>query len=586
MVINEDIKKMAAKQTADQIFAMGGGTKLKIMYHVVETGLLPAVNAVGLLGVPVANLDDFEGQLNRAAECLRDHPYGEEMLDFVEMVKCAYFTSLSKLELVVQQEQQRTNMQMTGDAPLAPAPKSIIVGNAKFVTAKIKRNNVRKIGAEKDSKPNASRLARMVVSQLHFALYKSGMYLYEDGRYKLVTPSRLKRLLNSFLREEAEKYGAAKLYDHVIEFLDCEQDLVVDDKVFERTIFLIAFRNGFLDTINGRFYPPDYRLFFTSNIALDYHEAEEYCHNFDDFLVQIMGGDEGLIARVYEMIGFILSNDMNAKAIFCAQGVSNSGKSTIARVVSSLFDEDLVTALSVGEMDRSFAISEMVGKALCIDTELSAAPIREGSSAKLKQLCSNDLLSTDIKYKERLRFICRAKIFLATNHPVQLAHADQALINRIVAIPFYYEIPKEQWDTQILKKFEAEKLAIAKKAIWHYCRLRDRNYVFSGSYKLNEMFVNQEQRTNAKAFYSDRDELIRCFVEQRCQLTTLEGWASTAAIHAAYTEFCKQYNSLPCDQKCLTALLKQMLNGKVEQTKKRVEPGANPSSVLLGIVLK
>lgn len=583
--MNEDIKKMAAKQTVDQISAIGGGTKLAVMHQVAQTGLLPAVNQVGLQGNPVIVLTDFEWQLSQANANLRSHPCGEDMLRFVEEVQNAYSLNLSRLEQMEQQKKWVAVFETKNPAS-SSAPTFLNIGNTKLTQAKVRQPELSKANAPKEKKPNASRLARMVVEQVRFAIYKDGMYLFENGRYKLVTQNRIKRLLNTFLREEAEKHGFAKLYSDIIDFIDCEQDLVVDDKAFESTMYKIAFANGFLDTINGRFYSPDPRIFFTSNVVLNYFEDSGDCLDFDHYLNQIMGGDQSLVDRIYEVIGIILSNDLNAKAIFCAQGVTNSSKSTLIKFIASFFDEELVTALSVGDMDKNFALSEVIGKALCVDTELPAAPLKTGSVSKLKQLSSMDPLTSDVKYKERVKFICRAKIFLATNHPVQLTHEDAAFMKRIVAIPFYYEIPKAECNPEILKRFEREKLAIAQKAIYYYCLLRKRNYVFSGEYEINDMFVGAEPSLRTQSLLSERDALVRSFLEECCQLTSLDEMESTAVLHSAYVEFCARYNAFPCDQKCLTSILKQMLVGQVEHTKRRPSPGANPCSVLCGLVLK
>ena len=585
--MNKDIKKMAAIETAKYFSELGVTNKLVDMRKVAETGLLPAVTSAIPLKKPVVNLEDFALQIERATENLADHPCGEEMRNFTEKVKEHYQMNLCKLEQAEQMKQPQSQVVVQGAAAGALlGPKFMNVGNFKIAQTRLRQRELPETAPAKEQKPNASRLARMVVEKVQFAIYKDGMYLFEDGRYKLVTPNRIKRLLNSFFRGEAERYGFAKLYSDIIDFIDCEQELVVDDKAFESTMYKIAFANGFLDTINGRFYLPDPRIFFTSNVALNYVEGVEGCPNFDHYLMQIMGGDYSLVERVYEVIGIILSNDLNAKAIFCAQGVTNSSKSTLIKFIASFFDEELVTALSVGDMDKNFALSEVIGKALCVDTELPAAPLKTGSVSKLKQLSSMDPLTSDVKYKERVKFICRAKIFLATNHPVQLTHEDMAFMKRIVAIPFYYEIQKSECNPEIIKSFELEKLAIAQKAINYYCMLRQRNYVFSGEYEVNDMFVGAETSLRTQSLLSERDALVRSFLEECCQMTSLDELESTAALHSAYLEFCTRYNAFPCDQKCLTAILKQMLAGQIVHTKRRLSPGANPCSVLCGLVLK
>jgi len=385
-------------------------------------------------------------------------------------------------------------------------------------------------------------------------------------------------------RQEAENYGFAKFYDQVIDFICCEKELVVDNNAFDKTTYLIAFRNAYLDTVSKTVNQLDHRLFFTRNINLDFNDELCQCPNFDQFLWEISGGNRLLIARIYEVIGITLSNDLNAKALFCLQGVTNSAKSTLIKFVSSFFDDKLVTALSVGDMDKNFALAELIGKAMCIDTELTAAPIRSGSVARMKQLTSKDLLSTDVKYRARVSYVNMAKIFLATNHPFQLDVKDDAFMKRVVVIPFYYEIPKDKTNPEILRLFEYEKIAIAKKAIAHYCALRERRYIFSGDFRVNEIFA-ECRKTNIEVL-SNQSDWITHFLQNYCILTTMDEFEANSDLYKAYKDLCVKQNVFPADQKVLTSSLKELLGDKVKEGKRRLIPGENPKHVLFGIKLK
>lgn len=75
---------------------------------------------------------------------------------------------------------------------------------------------------------------------------------------------------------------------------------------------------------------------------------------------------------------------------------------------------------------------------------------------------------------------------MVTNHPLLLKHDDQAFWERIVVIPFRYQIPREQQIDNLEYKLMAEMPAIASRAIMAYYNLRNNHYCFSGDFEVNE----------------------------------------------------------------------------------------------------
>lgn len=581
--------RIAEKNTVDRIIAMGAGGLLANINYFYKHNAIRAVRR----DTAVLSGENLENQLQYAL--INYHSGGviwEELAMFAQQALHMYHMELQKLESEQTNdnaELQKTSANVTMGAA---SEQNSVYGEeldnlriAKAITSSMQINGRNDNGAKRE-KPNASVIARDVVKKYFFVLYQNGIYLFQNGRYNLVTEIAIKRLLNDEYRQEAECVGFAKFYNQVIDFVYCENSLVIDSKAFEETTYLIAFKNGFFNTKTMTFHEPDTRLFFTSNINLDFDNRSCECPNFEQFLWEIAGGDELLIARIYEVIGITISNDLNSKSLFCFQGVTNSAKSTLISFIASFFDEELVTALSVGEMDRNFAMAELIGKAICTDTELGAAPFRSACISKLKQLTSKDMLSSDVKYCNRVSFICRAKIFLATNHRFQLDTKDEAFMKRVVAIPFNYEIPKMHCNPEILRLFDNEKLDIAKKAILHYCNLRKNKYIFSGHFQINEMKMPTGVGKTGDELPMDRDSLIRAFLDECCLFTTFDDFETTADLHVEYQAFCNRCNAFSIDQKTLTAILKDMLGEKVISTKKRVVPGESGKSILYGMKLK
>lgn len=96
-------------------------------------------------------------------------------------------------------------------------------------------------------------------------------------------------------------------------------------------------------------------------------------------------------------------------------------------------------------------------------------------------------MSDDVKYKDRVQFLCRAKVVIATNHPFTVSGSDDALYERAVVIPFEYTVPKAARDPNLLNRFKGELDAIASKAAHACMRLARNHYEFAGSYALNSV---------------------------------------------------------------------------------------------------
>ena len=68
------------------------------------------------------------------------------------------------------------------------------------------------------------------------------------------------------------------------------------------------------------------------------------------------GGDPLLIRRIWQFLGCCLTQDMNIKAIFVLQGISNSGKSVLVNLLKSFFPEDVKIELDVHSMSEQYVI--------------------------------------------------------------------------------------------------------------------------------------------------------------------------------------------------------------------------------------
>lgn len=343
------------------------------------------------------------------------------------------------------------------------------------------RQIVPKIQSNQFEKTTPYGTAQKIIETVPLHVFKQKLYIYNNCYYQYYPKEAALKVIAAMCREEYECAGRKHFLDEVYEVIIAEPNITKDSD--EPNKKFLSFNNGVLD-LTRRILLPHYSLYFiTYGIQCNYEQGE--CPNFERFIYTAMYGNAGLIERVYQMIGYILSPDMNGKVFFLLQGCPHSGKSLLSELLRSFFNREAVMPLDVHELSDRFAPSNLEGKALCVSPDLPSGALDVKAVSKLKQLTGNDWISADVKYQDRVEFCCRAKFVLVTNHPFVTRQSDEAFMERVVAIPFLYAVPKEQQDPALLDKLKTERSAIAFKAMQAYYNLVQNKYRFAGSYQPN-----------------------------------------------------------------------------------------------------
>ena len=162
-----------------------------------------------------------------------------------------------------------------------------------------------------------------------------------------------------------------------------------------------------------------------------------------------------------EFIGYCLVPDLDGRVIFLLQGYSGAGKSLISNFLRSLYPDEVVSSLNVHELGDKFAVSELSRKVICLSPDLPAGVLDDKSVSALKKLSGHDKVSSDVKFQSRVEFECEATFVLATNHMLCTKRRDEALIDRIVVIPFAFPVAKEARMPSLIDNLKEETDRIA-----------------------------------------------------------------------------------------------------------------------------
>lgn len=253
------------------------------------------------------------------------------------------------------------------------------------------------------------------------------------------------------------------------------------------------------------------------------------CPNFEAFVTSVADGDISLYNRIWEVLGYYLTQDQRGKCFAVIQGPHDSGKSLFGNFLRNSFNKEAVSSLDLHSFGRTFAVADLIGKRLCIDLDLPAGAITSRAVSMLKKMTGGDLISTDVKYMPRVSFMNTAKLLFASNHAVISDSRDEAFLSRLVVLPFSRTVPPCLQDFDLGHRFAAERDAIIVKALDYYKALRSHNYIFSGNFPANMAIEG----------FDDALSCLVAFLKNRCQ-TDDAAWTATQDL---YQHFCAKFGA-------------------------------------------
>lgn len=442
-------------------------------------------------------------------------------------------------------------------------------------TSQFKEESIIVNGVKETTPPSAEEsqyeVMEKFLSQTNLLVIKERFYLYKKVAYLSQTSSEIMREVMRVCRTSF-KNKPNGFIEGVGKYLLKEPRICIAEE--EIPYNLVSFQNCILD-IKKRtthFHNPRFLTF--------YYVKANYTPNnipstpiFDKFLDSISGGDATLKERILQMLGYCMTLDTSAKCFFLLQGIGNSGKSVLANFLQELFDVDSIMPLDLKSYGSEYGSSNLVGKVITSAADLPNDPLNEATVSKLKQFTGDDMVSSNVKYGQYVKFVCRAKIIVTTNHALLTKTDDPAFFYRICTIPFRYSISREDQNVNLKNDLLKEKDGVVTKAMLAYFRLVDQHYRFAGNYQCNECIsISNEPTLNYRMkifefakFSFQKDENGIIFTDD------------------AHKAFCKKYGSVPFGDfshhfQIITSDLFEAKKGR-----KRKPGETNPISCIKGI---
>lgn len=235
--------------------------------------------------------------------------------------------------------------------------------------------------------------------------------------------------------------------------------------------------------------------------------------------------DTELSNLVQEMFGFTLLNTNYATGAFFLYGAGANGKSVLLNIIEHIFGEDYVSAMSLSDFSKPFAVGDIINKRVNISNEEDE---RYVSGKMFKVLVTGESLRGEHKFGAGYKMRASCKFLFSTNKLPTFDGLDYGLKRRIFIIPFYRKFNPSEQDKGLFDKLKDEIPGILGWALEGARRLSSNNYVFSRAKSCDTVFAEfEEEMSSAIMFYNENYETSE---HDRCNKQTM---------YESYVQWCK-----------------------------------------------
>ncbi|SEJ91423.1 phage/plasmid primase, P4 family, C-terminal domain-containing protein [Deinococcus reticulitermitis] len=218
---------------------------------------------------------------------------------------------------------------------------------------------------------------------------------------------------------------------------DAKELLAVDQKRFEAKPFVLGFPNGVWD--NGTFREHRREDYLTDLLPVEYHEDADQSE-WLSVLERMTGGDKAFQRNLQYVAGYSLSGLSNQRAVLFLYGPKGTGKSTYAETLRAVLGKQAGVIdpkyLSV-RADRERLGAVVYNKRLALCNEVGNTRLQ---AEILKTLGGSDGLTVRKLYQDAFDADPTHALVMISNDPPNVDTSDEALWERIHALPFMHPL--------------------------------------------------------------------------------------------------------------------------------------------------
>lgn len=389
-------------------------------------------------------------------------------------------------------------------------------------------------------------MTRELKKKVSIISYHGALYFFNGRYYEYLDTDRLLMLYREYvdydLNHESSLYGHKDLYQC------CATDPEIQREEPKGEPIYAPLKNGIFVLGEEKLYPhsPD-QLTFTCIKAK--YDPQGKCPVFDHFLWQVTHGNPQLLERFWMAIGYLFIYPARGKFFILMGYARDSGKSVLGNFIQRLYPKESVSNLRLSEMKGTFALMPLLSSVINFELDMPNTKLNAEAISRLKQITGGDSIDVQRKYLSSVVLTRRIKFVFASNHSPCIEGEDDALLKRIVYLPFDTSIPDDQQDPDLEEKIWKERNAIVTKALRYAQKLVELNYKFP-----EILQVDRAKCSTGTSFTKG----VKPFVQECCEKCNPNISTALEDLYDAYLDYCKEKDERVCSQTDFKEVLEKL----------------------------
>ena len=420
------------------------------------------------------------------------------------------------------------------------------------ITTKPELPNISKGLGQRQDKKDLVKLEHFIAENTTLMVYKDDLCVFKPPCWRKLTD----RQAEVHIREVLQQYDQSdcltqREYQAIRRALLINPALQVDRELYPQE-YMLNFSDGTFDIKSCRLLPHSPEDNFFSYINIRYRDICSCEGNFfESFVQNISDGDPSVRELLLQLVLLTILR-VQTKYFFVLLGPSNTGKSQFGRFLEELVGRDNVESIrDVGDFADRWTTGNLAGKLLATCLDLPDGPLPLSAVGIIKQFVGDDPIKGERKYQNPFTYYQKPLLLLAGNHPLQIPRIEreEALLNRMVTIPFYNPVAVCDMRHQLYKNLLDEAPYIVGQAIRTYDTLEQNNFHIT-RITLPEELTPKDSRVG---YRSVAQFLEQCCVRQpRAEVATcvlFDAYCQYANCeNISFTEFSRNLGEFLCSK--------------------------------------
>jgi P4 family phage/plasmid primase-like protien len=322
-------------------------------------------------------------------------------------------------------------------------------------------------------------------------------------------------------------------------------------KEADRDINIINMRNGLYDIASNGLKPHSPCYFSVKQKPIMY-DPKAMPKLFGGFLKEVLYPAE--LRTAIEAMAYTFYRDLPFEHFFKLFGYGANGKSVFTGLLTRLHGPNNVSNVSLLSLNHNrFALADLELKDINVDTELSAAAIRDTSLLKKLTGGRKQHIRIERKYQAAYDVYLYAKLFFNANTINESADQTAANYRREIIISFPNTFEGKKDNPHLLEELSSEE---EKSGIFNVLMGALRNILKNNGIYLNEKTIEERASKHERACNP-----VKAFVSEAIEPDDIaeSDYITKSDLYRSYRKYCKKHALAPKSIEALGRELKKSL---------------------------